>query len=173
MLCQKCHKNLATVRYAEVVDGQVTDRFLCEVCMERYQHNTATGFEFSGPAAVTERSPSDTRARESGRAQAKCPTCGTPLTQVTEEGRVGCGACYDKFAGQIETILQGLHHAVQHRGKVPRLDDTRARLRADLQTKRSLLRTMLGAERYEEAAVLRDEIRSLETGLCASESGTD
>jgi len=37
----------------------------------------------------------------------------------------------------------------------------------------ALLRSVLQAENYEEAARLRDEIRSLETGLCVSESGAD
>ena len=58
-------------------------------------------------------------------------------------------------------------------GKVARLDYARARLRADLQAKRTLLRTVLQAEKYEEAARLRDEIRSLETGLYVSETGAD
>jgi protein-arginine kinase activator protein McsA len=53
------------------------------------------------------------------------------------------------------------------------MDDARARLRADLQTKRALLRSVLRAENYEEAARLRDEIQSLETGLNMAESGAD
>lgn len=173
MLCQKCHKNLATVRYAEVVDGQVTDRFLCETCMARYQQDAGTGFEFAGPPAATERPSADLLVREAVKNQLRCPTCGTLLSQLSDEGRVGCSTCYEKFGKQIDSILEGLHHSLYHKGKVPHLDDARARLRADLQTKRSLLRTMLGAERYEEAAQLRDEIRSIETGLYVSESGAD
>jgi len=174
MLCQKCHKNLATVRYAEVVDGQVTDRYFCEQCMARYQREGGTGFELSGPPKMAERAADDRLAREiTPRQQARCPVCGAALSQVTEEGKVGCTTCYAQFGRQIDSILEGLHQSLHHRGKVPYLDDARARLRADLQTKRSLLRTMLGAEKYEEAAQLRDEIRSIETGLYVSESGAD
>ena len=52
-------------------------------------------------------------------------------------------------------------------------DDARARVRSELQSKRALLKTALNLENYEEAASLRDEIRSLETGLVASEAGAD
>ena len=45
------------------------------------------------------------------------------------------------------------------------------RLRADLQTKRTLLRTLLRREKYEEAAVLRDEIQEMESGQSTAGAG--
>lgn len=173
MLCQKCHKNLATVRYAEVVDGQVTDQHLCPDCMAQHERNAATGFELSGPPP-TVRKPSPERVvREAVRMQRACPSCGIRLSRVMETGRLGCAECYDIFQEQIEPILKGLHRSLLHKGKVIRLDDARARLRGDLQTKRALLRSVLRAENYEEAARLRDDIRTLEAGLYVSESGAD
>jgi protein-arginine kinase activator protein McsA len=50
------------------------------------------------------------------------------------------------------------------------MDDSKAQLRADLQTKRGLLRSVLKAEKYEDAARLRDEIRTLENTLQTSET---
>jgi protein arginine kinase activator len=96
-----------------------------------------------------------------------------PLNTIIEKARVGCPACFSHFGGQIESTLEGLHRGLQHLGKSGRMDDARARLRADLQTKRALLRSVLRAENYEEAARLRDEIQSLETGLNMAESGAD
>jgi protein arginine kinase activator len=173
MLCQKCHKNLATVRYAEVVDGQVTDQHLCAECLAKYQQNAATGFELSTLTPGVHRASAETVVRESAKAQKVCPSCGMPLNTIIEKARVGCPACFSHFGGQIESTLEGLHRGLQHLGKSGRMDDARARLRADLQTKRALLRSVLRAENYEEAARLRDEIQSLETGLNMAESGAD
>lgn len=173
MLCQKCHKNLATIRYAEVVDGQVTDQRLCPGCLARLQHDAAMGFELSGPSPSLRTGTTERVVREVVQKQHKCPSCGAPLRGVLDGGKVGCSACYEHFGGQIEAVLEGVHRGLQHKGKVPHLDDARARLRTDLQTKRALLRSVLKAENYEEAARLRDEIQCLETGLYVSESGAD
>ena len=90
-----------------------------------------------------------------------------------ETGKVGCTTCYETFPAELESLLEGIHIALIHRGKVPHLDDARARSRAELQTKRALLKTALNVENYEEAATLRDHIRALETGLGASAAGAD
>lgn len=176
MLCQKCHKSLATVRYAEVVDGQVTDQHLCAQCLALHQKNAGLGFELPGPSP-TARKPAAPAARpvarESLRTQRACSSCGALLSRILESGKVGCSTCYKTFGEQIESILEGLQRSLQHKGKISRLEDNRARLRADLQNKRSLLRSVLKAEQYEEAARLRDEIRTMETGLSMSESGAD
>jgi len=173
MLCPKCHNKLATVRYAEVVDGQVTEKFLCPDCLAKLQGDDAKGFEFSGPAATARTPSAEEVVDEAVRMQRACPSCGTTLSQLLEENRLGCASCYQTFAKEIEPRLEEMHHSLHHKGKAPRHDDTRAQLRADLQSKRTLLRSVLRAENYEEAARLRDEIRSLETGLYVSESGAD
>ncbi len=171
MLCQKCHKNLSTVRYAEVVDGKVTDQHLCAECLASHQQEAGAGFELSAPAV--RKPPAERVAQEAVRTQRACPLCGMLLSQVLESNRVGCSRCFESFGGQIESVLEGLHRSLRHKGKVFRLDDTRARVRANLETKRALLRSMLRAENYEEAATLRDDIRGLENGLFVSESGVD
>jgi len=173
MLCQKCHKNLSTVRYAEVVDGQVTDRHLCAECLSSHQETAGVGFELSGPVPTGPRAAPAAVVQEAVRTQRACSTCGTLLSEIFDAHRVGCARCYESFGGQIESILEGLHRALGHKGKAFRVDDTRARVRSDLETKRALLRSVLEAENYEEAASLRDEIRYLEEGLYAFESGVD
>lgn len=172
MLCQKCHKNLASVRYAEVVDGKVTNLRLCQECLTSQQENVQTGFE------LTEAPPFVRQSRPSSLSQAAtstetCTTCSTDLKSIVEFGKVGCSSCYETFPAQLESLLEGIHIALTHRGKVPHLDDARARVRSELQSKRALMKTALSMENYEDAAALRDEIRSLETGLGASESGAD
>jgi protein arginine kinase activator len=171
MLCQRCHKNLATVRYAEVVDGKVTDRHLCEACMAQYQEGRATGFELTGPQSTARHAAAPPPARESAREQRACPTCGAQLAAAGGTWRLGCPRCYEMFEDQLDTALRDVQHALVHRGKNPHITDARVRLRADLQTKRTLLRTLLRREKYEEAAVLRDEIQEMESGQSTAGAG--
>jgi len=168
MLCQKCHKNLATVRYAEVVDGKVADINLCSECLSQHEDRSASGFELSGsiPAAKSGQRPQLLRPRP--KAPRTCKSCRTKLSMVLDSGRIGCAHCYEHFSADIEPMLVALHGSVQHKGKTSRVGDVRARLRSGLQIKRSLLRSALETENYEEAASLRDDIRQLESVLGAS-----
>lgn len=174
MLCQKCHKNTASVRYAEVVDGEVSNLNLCPECLSRHQDAGVGGFELSEPTHHRPSEPSvSDRLAASADSSATCEACDTDLKTIIDTGSVGCSTCYESFPIQLESILEGIHIALNHRGKVPNLDDDRVRQQSNLQSKRSLLKTALTVENYEEAASLRDEIRILEIGLGTSDVGAN
>lgn len=166
MLCQKCHKSLATVRYAEVIDGKVTDLNVCPECLARLQ-SAATGFELAGSAPSPKRLSAVRESEEPAAAALVCRSCGMELQRALRVNKLGCPSCYGSFEEPVETVLRGLHGALRHRGKVPRVDDRREQVRTQLQTRRALLRSILKMEKYEEAAVLRDEIKALEEALGA------
>ena len=170
MLCRNCHKNLASVRYAEVVDGKVSDLHLCQDCLAARAESVSTGFEFATPSPFLGKKK-DRPAGKTREGHQTCTACTTSLQEIVDTGNVGCSVCYESFPAELEGLLEGIHIALTHRGKVPRLDDARVRVRSDLQSKRALLKTALSMENYEEAASLRDEIRALEIGLGASEAG--
>ncbi|HIJ65255.1 MAG TPA: hypothetical protein HPP77_04820 [Candidatus Hydrogenedentes bacterium] len=165
MLCQKCHKNRATVRYAEVIDGKVTDLHLCRTCLEEREHETAAGFELSGPAPTFRHHGAVDLLTDLPAEKRICPACKTKFVEVVATGQLGCGTCYDTFADRLAPLLLGFHVSARHRGKAPQHDDALKRIRAELRTKRALLQSSLSMENYEDAAVLRDEIRLLEAGL--------
>lgn len=165
MLCQRCHKNLATVRYAEVVDGRVANLHLCQECLSKQQEQGAAGFEISGKAPTPKGLPTTKEKTEKPVARRVCPSCGMKLSEVLSKDLVGCSRCYEVFGEVLEPRFRELHVALRHRGKTRRMENARERLYADLQTKRALLRTALKLENYEEAADLRDQIKALEADL--------
>ena len=176
MLCQRCMKNTATVRYAEVVDGNVDHVHLCEGCLEEVQAGAVLGFELARDVPASTRSQKPlykSSAADPLTSLETCRTCGTDLATVLDSQQVGCSVCYDSFSEQLDTVLEDIHTTAFHRGKIPKLDDYRARIRAELHTKRALMRSALKMENYEEAASLRDEIKALEDGLDISEMGAD
>ena len=168
MLCQKCHKNLATVRYAEVVAGKVAGQQLCADCLVRQLDDSSPGFELSGPAPGSAPQPKTRLRRTAVKTPRLCKVCGMPFSKVDDTGKMGCIACYANFAEDLAPLLASLHGGTQHQGKKFHADDVRARLGTDLQTKRTLLRSALETENYEEAAKLRDEIQQLELVLGAT-----
>ena len=172
MLCERCHKRLATLRYSEVVNGKAAVRNICRRCLEEIQGDAGAGFEVQGAptarhrraAAASEEHPIATTSER------QCPSCGMPLEDVLKTGQIGCNVCYETFSEPLESLIRGVHTAMRHRGKMPRIDSARDRKRAELQSKRALLRSALKMENYEEAAVLRDQIKALEDGLEAAAS---
>jgi protein arginine kinase activator len=162
MLCQRCHKNLATVRYAEVMSGQVKELPLCPECLAKQQDESGAGFALSSPVPASSAPSSPKAASGRGRGVRICPSCEMHVAKVLDTGRVQCPACYEAFAGEIGPMLAGLHGGVEHCGKSPHMDDVRVRMGVDLQAKRALLRTAVEMEHYEEAARLRDAIQRIE-----------
>jgi len=165
MLCQNCHKNLASVRYAEVVGGKVTYLHLCPECLAAHQKAAEPGFRLSGPVTAARPDASLWGEVEGLRAPRRCKSCGARFASVLDTGHIGCAECYGAFAKALAPILLEVHGSARHGGKVPRVDDQKTALRADLQTKRVLLRNAVAKESYEDAAALRDEILHLETQL--------
>ncbi|MDZ4857489.1 MAG: UvrB/UvrC motif-containing protein [Candidatus Hydrogenedentes bacterium] len=169
MLCQKCHKTLATIRYAEVESGIVSELQLCADCMTKLQDEATSGFE------LTRVSPARTRARAAAApgdvvSERKVPTrvcraCGADLTEAIQHGRVGCSACYEALGEALDSLLRTFHVGQRHRGKVPHVTDERRLMGAELHSLRALLRSTLKSENYEEAARLRDRIRTLEESM--------
>ena len=92
------------------------------------------------------------------------------LIDLFKTSRVGCNVCYETFSEPIISLLSDLQKGSRHHGKTPEINDSRSRTRAELQTKRILLRNSLEQEAYEEAAILRDEIQALEASLGADAS---
>jgi len=163
MICKHCMKNVAKIKFSEVVDGRVIQHHLCAECYEAWQQNAA-GFSQEVPKP-TRRAPhasAGNRPARDGSSVKRCATCGTSLTRIIETVCVGCAGCYSVFGKEIESMLEGLHRGLVHRGKSLQCDDARAELSRALQAKRFLLRSMLKEENYEEAARLRDEIARIE-----------
>ena len=81
--------------------------------------------------------------------------------EFRSDGRLGCPADYEVFRAGLLPILQRIHRATRHVGKVPRrlAPENRA---AEVLKLRQQLRRAVDAENYELAAQLRDLIRQKE-----------
>lgn len=83
------------------------------------------------------------------------------------KGRLGCPRCYEVFRSDLMPLLQRIHEAQTHRGRLPgRTVSSPAAPVEDraLSDLRRRLEDAVRGERYEEAARLRDDLRRAERG---------
>ncbi|MEI8125598.1 MAG: UvrB/UvrC motif-containing protein [Parachlamydiaceae bacterium] len=159
--CGECKKPI-TVCYTEIVGGNVSRTSMCADCPEL--HRRLCGIPNDRVGAIQE----DTT---SGLA---CGNCGTSLKSVRMGVPLGCGVCYDVF----ENILLGELLSAE---KIPERLGTASKLapihigRAPGQTQKmnpslrllalnEALNETLKKEDYEQAALLRDQIKAITEG---------
>ncbi len=151
----------ATIHYTSLLKKKKVQQHLCERCAREKGVVSGEAAE-AGPVpplnlqALVQLIMGQHPAADA--ASLKCPACGLKYAQFRADGRLGCAHDYDAFRPTLEPLLERIHRATAHAGKVPR---TRRR-RAELDDLRERLAAAVAAERYEDAATLRDLIRRKE-----------
>lgn len=159
MRCESCEKREATVHLTEILqDDEKRSVHLCDACA-RDQHGS---MELLGLLPGAFPSAPKPGGKEDPTTQT-CDACGMRYQDFRARGRLGCADCYDSFKRALDPLLEKIHGKSQHVGKAPdassAVDRTRERRLIDL---RRQLQTAIREERYEEAAGLRDTLRSIE-----------
>ena len=156
MLCENCGKNTATTFIKKVINGISTERHLCAACAKEYSFSPFNN-SFAG---LLSSMFNEYSAREVSK---KCDCCGLTFDDIARNGKVGCGACYEKFAEELLPYLKRLHGNVKHIGKVPNASPLAISTDADrINALRSELNTLIKNEEFEKAAKVRDQIKELE-----------
>lgn len=158
MKCDLCPK-VATLHVTEIVDGEATERHLCEDCGHTYLENVAS--PPTEPVTSGGLSESELESLET----LICPTCKLTFREFRSQGRLGCADCYTAFQGELVPLLENIHGETQHVGKFPKRTPDNSRRRFELARLRNELRTAVNEENYEQAARLRDEIHILEQDM--------
>ncbi|MFP4352725.1 MAG: UvrB/UvrC motif-containing protein [Puniceicoccaceae bacterium] len=94
-------------------------------------------------------------------ASVRCPSCGYSKERFEKSGRLGCPDCYQSFAPFLKGIIGKMHAGPRHVGKVPPGRLTPAVVDARVKALSEELDKAVRVEKYEEAARIRDEIRTL------------
>jgi protein arginine kinase activator len=164
--CSVCQKAPATTVIMDLAGGNVTDqRHLCAACAEKlgFVHQK-TQLKMS-PELLEDLLGSIQGRGSRGKKDAACAGCGMTLQHFKTTGRLGCARCYDTFRQELLPLLQRVHEANSHRGRLPGRAPAAEPAPADglIELRRRLDEAVRG-ERYEEAARLRDELRRAESG---------
>lgn len=181
MLCQNCGKNQANIKYTQIINGVKKEMALCETCAEKMgidnvKINMPISFSnFLGDLleGYNETIPSFVKETRN-----QCTSCGELYNDFIETGLLGCPECYNMFDEKLDSVLKNLQGHTKHVGRKPlnisekmdnigqnskheenvvleKKDNELEKLQADLSR-------AIKEERYEDAAVIRDEIKKLE-----------
>src|SRR5437016_7216283 len=158
MLCDICKQNVATVHLTQMVEGKTKKVDLCEACSKEKGVDDPTGFSLAdlllGQGAAQE------MAQAAAGSDLKCPACGFTQADFKKTGRLGCADCYTTFADGLEGLLKSMHKGTKHVGKVPQHLQQSRELSEKLKSLQKKLDKAVADEDFEQAAVVRDEIKT-------------
>ncbi|MCA9254833.1 MAG: UvrB/UvrC motif-containing protein [Phycisphaerales bacterium] len=159
--CQLCHEQPATVHLTNILDGgEKRERHLCEACAEKEG-------VLPKPVNVMAQLSAFVQSGKSPEQQVAgltCPQCKLTFVEFRNKGVLGCPADYDAFAKALNPLIERAHQGASHHvGKTPRRHGAGRCTDGDLIRLRRELTRAVDDERFEDAAQIRDTIRSLET----------
>lgn len=162
MTCDLCSKNEATVHLTEIINDETRELHLCEACAREKGAKAAEQFGLAGLLAGL----ADFGAKAGPKVEAPpCPQCGLTYEDFRKTGRLGCGHCYENFARLLGPLLKRVHGSNKYLGRLSppaRKREKKAVPEAELGRLKEQLKTAVAAEDFEEAARLRDRVRTLE-----------
>jgi protein arginine kinase activator len=141
LLCCICKEKEATVHLTQIQGDKVQKVDLCEECAKTKGVNDPTGFSLAD--LLLGLGASHEIEQAAGGVEIKCPRCGFTQADFKKAGRLGCPDCYRTFSEPLDGLLKTMHKDMADRLKV-------------LQKK---LSKAIEGEDFEEAAILRDEIK--------------
>jgi len=158
--CQRCKKAVATVHLTEIERGEKRERHLCDRCAAE------EGVKVQQQHVSLNELLTSFVIQQSGvqqLAQMTCAQCGTTFADFRNAGLLGCPACYDGFEKALIPLMERAHGgATRHIGKSPRANRApRPDRTQELERLRRELDAAIKNENFEQAAQLRDALKSL------------
>ena len=163
MLCCICKEREATVHLTQIAGDKMQKVDLCEECAKTKGVNDPTGFSLAD--LLLGLGASQEIEQSAGGGEIRCPRCGFTQADFKKAGRLGCPDCYKAFGEGLEGLLKSMHKGTRHVGKVPEsLRQTRD-LSDRLKNLQKKLAKAIEDENFEQAALLRDEIKQMSAKL--------
>ena len=160
--CPDCKKK-PTIHLTEIIDGKMTEMHLCDECPKLKEIQSEKQFGIADLLAGLADFGKSVKTEE--KVSIKCENCGMSYDEFRKFGRLGCGECYSAFRSYLSTLLKKIHGANQHLGKSPVSTPASQKQKiAGLQELKQKLLQAIEDEDFEHAAVLRDQIRSIDLG---------
>lgn len=157
MLCDACGQNQATIHISTIIGGSKKDENLCPQCWQK------RNAQIMGGLSVGELLSSllGAQPHPEERVDITCDQCGMTYEEFKQSGRLGCANCYTAFGDNMKKTLKSIHGHAHHVGKVPARLEKELRDRHRMEDLKKQMEQAVRTEDFEQAAVLRDEIKAL------------
>ena len=172
MICEKCNKNIANVYLKNNINGNITENYLCSSCAGQIYGQNYMGlfdnnlsFDFNSDIfnmLGLNKTASQPVLTETAKDN-KCSMCGSTFYDITKSGKAGCGECYETFRNEFEPNVARIHGTAKHTGKIPGGMSAKITAKRKIEELNLRLKKMIADQNFEEAAVIRDEIKKINT----------
>lgn len=165
--CKDCPKK-KTVHLTQIMDSGMKKYDVCEDCpvAAKFQDPVSfksltnlSGVKSEGDNGSDSNTPDPTPTESTPGIT--CPTCRYTEESFNKNGRLGCPNCYDVFDANIQRILPEMHRGTVHKGKIPAHLESSIQKENQIQHLEQELQEAIRLENFEEAAKLRDQLRSM------------
>ena len=173
MLCENCHLNEAEVKLAGRGQDGVKGKWGCSTCAQGgnpWTQNQQLQSQDDIEGAFVVKQILQHLAAKHGigfdevafKEAKRCPTCRMTLKDIAHVGKFGCADCYATFKDDIVDIVRRVQGGqFEHTGKTPRSSYRKLALKKQIEEKSEHLNKLIEEQNFEEAAVVRDEIKAL------------
>ncbi|PKR76626.1 hypothetical protein CEY16_14800 [Halalkalibacillus sediminis] len=166
MKCQRCQENDAAVHYTQVINGEKSEIHLCQDCASQDGNMGLPNGGMSIHQFLTGMFPFDQNLNQKQKVHPSrslvCDRCGMSYEEFRSKGKFGCSNCYKAFEAYLDPIFKRVHSGnTKHVGKVPKRLGGKLHKERELNQLKEKLQQLIQQEEFEEAAKIRDEIRSL------------
>lgn len=172
MICENCKERPASVVITKGHVGEMIERNLCEKCA--FQSETYNFDPNHEPLSIQQFlsnwfggvDPFQTQPQTQKIDPIECPNCKLTFMNFLDIGKFGCATCYETFRERLPNVFGKLHigHST-HTGKIPVSFNEVYAIKRKIEEVRNKMQQAVEAEKFEEAAALRDEAKKLQQQL--------
>ena len=164
IMCDECGARPANIHLTTIVDGEKKDFNLCSECLARKKELSLDFGAIASRLSQMIRQKQEKAAapeNETPIPDISCAQCGTTYAQFRAAGHLGCAQCYEAFRQPLSEWMKRTYGASKHVGRASGGVTCAVSRRMELEKLRRRQKRAIADEAYEEAALLRDQIRAL------------
>ncbi|CAD2071295.1 UvrB/uvrC motif protein [Jeotgalicoccus aerolatus] len=166
MKCEICGEREATIQISKGSGLSQKEQYLCEHCagqtMDINYNQAENPFDIQ---TLLQMLANNAKTEQETAEEHACPTCGSTLQSVVQNGLFGCSHCYEYFERYVPEIVTRVQlNQQRHIGKIPSQAHDTLKLKRDIESLERTLQEKVKVQAFEEAAVVRDQIQALKDG---------
>ncbi|EHJ08564.1 UvrB/UvrC motif-containing protein [Staphylococcus simiae] len=177
MLCENCQLNEAEIKLKVTSKHGTEEKWVCQTCAQgnhpwnsSQDHSLDQEHQDDIEEAFVVKQILQHLATKHGidfqeiafREEKRCPSCQMTLKDIAHVGKFGCSECFTTFKDDIYDIVRRVQGGqFEHVGKTPQSSYKKLALKRKIEEKNQYLSTLIEEQNFEEAAIVRDEIKAL------------
>lgn len=168
MLCERCKKNEAKVHIIKIINGEKSETLLCEKCAKElteipFDNKFIPDNKMTFQNILSGFFETLDKGNKNQKIEVVCKSCGLTYSEFKKNGKLGCSNCYKSFQDLLKSRIKRIQGDTEHIGKIPKRESNEVIQRKRINKLKEELQQAIINEEYEEAAVIRDKIKLLES----------